>query len=109
MRIVKRWAMRFACGTHRFRNALTMPFTPSPSRIRERVSNADAVAGADLAESANARAELAAGVDLCVVVVSLEEVEDWYPICGEPVVGERGGWPMCRKHLDLFAPEPVDA
>jgi len=29
--------------------------------------------------------------------------------CGNPTVGERGGFPMCGIHFGLFSPEDPDA
>ena len=37
----------------------------------------------------------------CVVT---ELSGDTNTLCGEPVVGERAGWPMCELHHRLFAP-----
>jgi hypothetical protein len=48
-------------------------------------------------------------MDRCVVILDErpedDEIDEDYRKCDKPAVGERGGWPMCAEHLELFNPE----
>ena len=49
---------------------------------------------------------------VCTVIADLnvwDKEAGWYKICGKPMFGYRGDFPMCEEHYEFFKPEgPYD-